>query len=68
MMDVQSALLAAAVSGRLVLPEPAAMKQDIAAELRVMTRRYPSAARYGLELDPRRYRKQVDELLAGAGG
>jgi len=64
MMDVQSALLTAVVDGSLPLPSPAQMKRDIAEEFKVMERRYPSAARYGLELDPRRYRKQIGELLA----
>jgi len=63
MMDVQSSLLAAIMSGRHRLPAPQAMKADISKEFQIMERRYPSAARYGLELDPRRYRKQIAELL-----
>jgi cation diffusion facilitator CzcD-associated flavoprotein CzcO len=65
MMDTQSQLLAAVISGRAALPSPARMRADIAAEHRLMTRRFPHAARYGLELDPVRYRKQVEEFLAG---
>jgi dimethylaniline monooxygenase (N-oxide forming) len=64
MMDTQSQLLTAVISGRVAVPSPAAMHADIAAEQRVMARRFPSAARYGLELDPVRYRKQVREFLA----
>lgn len=65
MMDTQSQLMAAVVSGRAALPSPARMRADMRAEFRWMNRRYPSAARYGLELDPVRYRKQVQEFLAG---
>lgn len=68
MMDVQSEFLTAVVSGRLALPSSTAMKADIAEEFRVMERRYPSASRYGLELDPRRYRKQIGQLVAHARG
>jgi dimethylaniline monooxygenase (N-oxide forming) len=59
MMDVQSRLMAAVVDGRVGLPTPEAMRADIEAERRFMEGRFPSAARYGLELDPVRYRKQM---------
>ncbi|MFR9805017.1 flavin-containing monooxygenase [Pseudonocardia sp. RS010] len=65
MMDVQSRLVAAAVSGDVTLPDPAAMHADIDREQRFLQRHYPSAARYGLELDPVRYRRQMAELLEG---
>lgn len=64
MMDTQSALMTAVISGRAGLPSPAQMHADIRAERRFMKRRFPSAARYGLELDPVRYRKQIREALA----
>lgn len=63
MMDTQSQLLAAVLGGRADLPSPAQMHADIAAERRFMARRFPSAARYGLELDPARYSRQVREFL-----
>jgi hypothetical protein len=63
MMDVQSELMTAVVSGRATLPSPGAMRRDIADERRFMVKRFPASARYGLELDPRRYRKQVAEAL-----
>lgn len=63
MMDVQSELLMAVMDGRVSLPSSAAMRADIAAEHRWMAGRYPSAARYGLELDPYRYRRQVAAAL-----
>jgi dimethylaniline monooxygenase (N-oxide forming) len=59
MMDVQSRYMAALVSGDLERPAPSAMKADIRAEQRFQNRRYPGAPRYGLELDPVRYRKQI---------
>jgi dimethylaniline monooxygenase (N-oxide forming) len=63
MMDVQSRLTAAVLRGDVELPTPAGMHRDIAHERRIMVKRYPGSARYGLELDPVRYRRQVAELL-----
>ena len=65
MMDVQSQLVAAVLDGSVTLPSRAEMQADIAEERRFMQRRFPEAARYGLELDPIRYRRQVAALLAG---
>lgn len=67
MMDVQSSFLTAVVDGTLPLPSPAQMKADIVAERRFLERRYPSAARYGLELVPQRYRKQISDDLRRVG-
>ena len=64
MMDTQSELMTAVISGRTGLPAPAEMRADIAAEHRFLTRHFPGAARYGLELDPVRYRKQIRAALA----
>lgn len=64
MMDTQSELVTAVISGRTGLPSPAEMRASIRAEHRWMARRYPGAARYGLELDPVRYRKDIREALA----
>ena len=67
MMDVQSSYLTAVVSGRLRLPSPSDMRADIASERRYLERHYPSSARYGLELPPDRYRKQIAADLERAG-
>lgn len=63
MMDVQSRLMTAALRGEAKVPDPAGMRRDIAREQRYLTRYFPGSARYGLELDPGRYRRQVAELL-----
>jgi dimethylaniline monooxygenase (N-oxide forming) len=64
MMDTQSELVTAVISGRTGLPSSAEMRASIRAEHRWIARRYPGAARYGLELDPVRYRKEIQEALA----
>lgn len=61
MMDVQSEWLAALVSGELELPSRAEMHTDIRRERRFIEKNFPAAARYGLELDPRRYKRKVAE-------
>jgi cation diffusion facilitator CzcD-associated flavoprotein CzcO len=63
MMDVQSRLLASVLRGDTALPSPAEMHRDIARERRYLVKNFPASARYGLELDPRRYRRQIDQLL-----
>jgi hypothetical protein len=63
MMDVQSEWMAALISGEAGLPDTAEMRADIRREQRFLARTFPSAARYGLELDPLRYRKQVAREL-----
>ncbi len=63
MMDVQSRWVAAIVSGRAGVPSPAEMRQDIEEEKRLIAERYPSAERYGLELDPSRYPRDVNNEL-----
>lgn len=68
MMDVQAEWLAALVSGRAGLPDEAEMRRTIAAEGRRLAERYPGAERYGLELEPRTYRKAVAAELARAPG
>jgi dimethylaniline monooxygenase (N-oxide forming) len=65
MMDVQSQYLTAVVTGRLTLPSSTDMKADTAREFALMARRYPGSERYGLELDPFRYRKLVSGELGG---
>ena len=66
MMDVQSQYLTALVDGTATLPSATAMKADIAAEQVFVARHFPAAARYGLELDPVRYRATMVESMAGA--
>lgn len=66
MMDVQARWMAALVSGDVPRPNAARMRSGIRAEQRFLARRYPGAARYGLELDPRRYRAQVAAELRTA--
>lgn len=63
MMDVQSRLMAAVLRGEVELPDAAGMHRDIAQERRFLTKHFPGSARYGLELDPVRYRRQVAQLL-----
>ena len=65
MMDVQSLYLTALVDGTAPRPSPEAMKADIAAEQAFVARNFPATARYGLELDPVRYRAGIAEAMAG---
>jgi hypothetical protein len=65
MMDVQSRYLTALVDGTAALPSPAAMRADMAAEEEFVARNFPGSARYGLELDPVRYRAKMAESMAG---
>lgn len=67
MMDVQSEYLTALVDGRTTRPSPAAMRAHIRAEQAYLGRNFPSADRYGLELDPVRYRAQIAAAMAGDG-
>lgn len=68
MMDVQSAWMAKLVSGEVGLPSEQGMRADIAAERAFLARRYPNAPRYGLELDPVRYRREMAEALRAPAG
>lgn len=68
MMDVQSEWVAALVGGDVSLPARAAMEADIDGERRYLRRTFPDAPRYGLELDPRRYRREVIRELARRRG
>jgi hypothetical protein len=61
MMDVQSAWVTALVDGGLTLPSESEMRANIRAEQAWMARRYPDRPRYGLELDPLRYRAKAAE-------
>ena len=57
MMDDQSEFVAAIASGALELPDQASMLADIERDHRWSARQFPNSPRYGLELDPRRYRQ-----------
>lgn len=59
MMDVQSRWVAALAAGEAVLPSAQQMRAEIGKDHAFVARRYPGSPRYGLELDPRRYRRQV---------
>lgn len=59
MMDTQSAWVAALVGGRCGLPSPSRMRADVRRERARNARRFPGTARYGLELEPARYKKRV---------
>lgn len=59
MMDVQSQWVAALVSGEVFLPSRAEMRAGIEREKRFLARTFPDSARYGLELDPKRYRREI---------
>lgn len=63
MMDVQSAWVAALVSGAVRRPTEAAMRAGIAEEKRFLARRFPDAPRYGLEVDPFLYRRSIAEEM-----
>jgi dimethylaniline monooxygenase (N-oxide forming) len=59
MMDDQSEYVAAIASGAMQLPSKQEMKQAIADDRRWQAKQFPDSPRYGLELDPRRYRKAL---------
>lgn len=59
MMDHQASWIARVVAGDIRLPAAPAMRRSIAADKRYIRSRYPSSARYGLELEPRRYLRQL---------
>jgi dimethylaniline monooxygenase (N-oxide forming) len=62
MMDDQSEFVAAIATGAIKLPDQAAMQASITEEKAWSAAQFPDTPRYGLELDPRRYRK----ILASA--
>ncbi len=66
MMEDQSAYAAAAAAGEMPLPDRAGMEQAIAEDLEFQRQSFPDSPRYGLELDPVRYRKRLGRDLARA--
>lgn len=59
MMDDQAAYIAAMATGAIQRPSEATMIAAIATERAWAQRQFPESPRYGLELDPRRYRKRL---------
>lgn len=59
MMDDQSEYVAAIASGAIRLPDTAELKQSIQEDLDFQKTQFPDSPRYGLELDPVRYRKRL---------
>ncbi len=57
MMDDQSEYMAAMASGAIKRPPEAEMREGMAADKAFAATQFPDSPRYGLELDPRRYRK-----------
>lgn len=57
MMDNQAEWVAVIESGEVALPSQSEMLAQIRYERRYITKKYPGSPRYGLELDPREYRK-----------
>ncbi len=66
MMDVQARWVAMLATGAAGLPDRAGIHADIEAERRMIARRYPDAPRYGLELDPLEYPRDIDRELRRA--
>ena len=67
MMDNQAAYITAMATGTVKRPSEAAMRAAIATERAWMARQFPDSPRYGLELDPRRYRKRLAADYAANG-
>ena len=59
MMDDQSEYTAAIAAGAIKLPDTRAMKQAIEEDLAFQKQQFPDSPRYGLELDPVRYRRRL---------
>jgi hypothetical protein len=67
MMDDQSEYMASIVAGVVKLPEKAAMQAAIADDHAFARKQFPDSPRYGLELDPRRYRANLARDYAKVG-
>jgi dimethylaniline monooxygenase (N-oxide forming) len=57
MMVDQSQYAAAMASGKIARPSSEQMRTAIKADLAFQEKQFPNSPRYGLELDPVRYRK-----------
>lgn len=67
MMDDQAEYLAAVASGAVTLPDRTNMAQAIAEDHAFQAAQFPESPRYGLELDPVRYRKRLKQDYARSG-
>ncbi len=67
MMDDQAEYIAAIASGRVKLPAAAEIQDAIKADHDFQASEFPDSPRYGLELDPRRYRKLLARDYARSG-
>ena len=67
MMDDQSEYVAAIAGGAVTLPGPDAMRAAIAADHAWAARQFPESPRYGIELDPVRYRRALARDYARNG-
>jgi len=66
MMDDQAEYIAAVVSGRVKLPDEPAMRAAIKADHDWAASQFPDSPRYGLELDPKRYRQALARDMRAA--
>ena len=66
MMDDQAEYIAAIAAGVLPIPAEPGMRKDIAEDHAWAGRQFPDSPRYGLELDPRRYRRKLARAFADA--
>ncbi len=67
MMDDQAEYITALISGDIKRPPPAEMLDAIATEITWSASQFPDSPRYGLELDPRRYRRLLARDYARNG-
>jgi dimethylaniline monooxygenase (N-oxide forming) len=67
MMDDQADYISALATGTVKRPSKPDMRAAIATERAWMATQFPDAPRYGLELDPRRYRKRLAADYAANG-
>ncbi|TWG92797.1 cation diffusion facilitator CzcD-associated flavoprotein CzcO [Mesorhizobium sp. J18] len=59
MMDDQAEYLSAIAASKIKLPSPDEMREAIRADHAFQEKQFPNSPRYGLELDPYRYRKML---------
>ncbi len=67
MMDDQAEYIAGIESGAVKLPSKEEMLKSIAADHAWASKQFPDSPRYGLELDPRRYRKRLAQEYRRSG-
>jgi dimethylaniline monooxygenase (N-oxide forming) len=67
MMDDQAEYIATVASGAVKLPSGEGMRAAIAADHAWAAKQFPDSPRYGLELDPRRYRRALARDYAANG-